>query len=54
MTRTEQIEMLHKMGFKGLVINKSTKEIIAASSWCATMTKLAAQLGDEYEYKESY
>ena len=47
------LNILHHIGFKGIVKHKDG-EIIVASSNCGYMTKFAKQLGDDYEYKESY
>ncbi len=45
------LNILHHVGFKGMVVSE-TGEILAASSICSYMTKLAKIEGKKY--KESY
>lgn len=49
----ELLNILHHIGFKGIVKHKNG-EIVAASSNCGDMVKLAKEKGDDYKYKESY
>ncbi len=49
--KNDLLNILHHIGFKGLVVSE-TGEVIAASSNCGYMTKLALQVGEKY--KEAY
>lgn len=48
------LNILHHIGFKGIMKHKETGEIVAGSSSCSKMQHLVSEYGSDYEYKESY
>lgn len=48
------LNILHHIGFKGLLVHKKTGEIVTASSICSLLSGIEKEHDTEYEYKEAY